>query len=227
MVKISDFKALICDIEGTLCHINFVHKKLFPFVLDNIASYLDRTWDSAVTKEDIEGIISQSEKDLADGITGVVPVPRTSDADALKAAVIANVQWQMSIDRKIAALKNLQGHIWKAGYDNGELVSELFPDVLPSLRAAKDNGLKLYIYSSGSVGAQKLLFSHTVEGNVLDLFSGYFDTAVGHKREEQSYTNIAKEIGQEPKDCLFLTDIYEESVAADAAGMGTCAVRLL
>lgn len=83
----------------------------------------------------------------------------------------------------------------------------------------------LAIYSSGSVGAQQLLFSHTRQGDLTPLFKGgFYDTTVGHKREAQSYRNIADILKLPPSVMLFLTDIYEEAVAAKEAGMNTILV---
>ena len=64
-------------------------------------------------------------------------------------------------------------------------------------------GVKLYVYSSGSVEAQKLLFGHSDAGDLQPLFSGYFDTHVGAKRETASYRNIAQAIGIAPDELLF------------------------
>jgi methylthioribulose 1-phosphate dehydratase/enolase-phosphatase E1 len=219
MTRFSNFKAVICDIEGTLCHINFVHKVLFSYIRENLSSYLDQTWTTDLTRSDVSDLISQSEKDASDNLEGLVPAKASGSDDETRQSVIKNVLWQMSIDRKIAPLKNLQGHIWQRGYANGDLVAELFPDVLPTLRKLHSTGMPLYIYSSGSVGAQKLLFGHTAEGDATNLFSGFFDTMVGHKREQSSYTAIATALNLPAADCVFLTDIYEEAVAASAAGM--------
>ena len=76
------------------------------------------------------------------------------------------------------------------------------------------------MYSSGSVKAQKLLYGHSVDGDLTPLFSGYFDTTSGHKREAESYRRIAAEMGG--GDILFLSDVVEELDAARVAGMRTC-----
>lgn len=97
--------------------------------------------------------------------------------------VVSNVTWQMSTDRKSTALKQLQGHIWQLGYTSGEIVSQIYDDVLPNMRKWQSHGICNYIYSSGSIGAQKLLFAHTAQGNVLDLITDHFDTTTGMKQE--------------------------------------------
>ena len=124
-------------------------------------------------------------------------------------------------DKKITPLKALQGMIWEAGYHRGELSGHLYDDAIEYLRAWHDRGIKLYIYSSGSVDAQKLLFGHTAAGDLTPLFSGYFDTRIGYKREAASYRQIVQQVGTAADEILFLSDIAEELDAARDAGMQT------
>ena len=127
----------------------------------------------------------------------------------------------MDEDRKSTALKALQGIIWRDGYVNGDFTGHLYPDVLPALENWKAQGIDLYVYSSGSVAAQKLLFGYSDEGDITHLFSGYFDTLVGAKREVQSYRNIAAQLALPPSSILFLSDIHQELDAAEEAGFRT------
>mgnify|MGYP002721179644 FL=1 len=128
----------------------------------------------------------------------------------------------MDRDEKITALKNIQGEIWAQGYAKGELTGEIYEDVPPALRRWMRAGLRLYVYSSGSVPAQKLLFRHTPEGDLTPLFQSYFDTTIGPKRESDSYRAIARAIGGAPEEALFLSDVEAELDAAAAAGLATC-----
>src|SRR5690606_26848588 len=89
------------------------------------------------------------------------------------------------------------------------------------LRAWHGAGVALYVYSSGSVAAQKLLFGHTDHGDLTTLFSGWFDTTTGPKREAESYRKIALAVAQPPKRILFLSDSSEELDAASAPGLRT------
>src|SRR5205823_401284 len=122
---------------------------------------------------------------------------------------------------KSTALKSIQGKIWDKGFANGELKGEVFPDVPSALRRWTEEGKKVYIFSSGSVLAQKLVFGHTQYGDLTKYLSGFFDTKTGPKREPQSYNTIAKKIGIAPNDILFLSDVPEELIAAQQAGMQT------
>lgn len=129
---------------------------------------------------------------------------------------------QMDRDEKEPVLKAIQGMIWADGYKDGTLTAELYEDVPPALKRWARAGLRLYVYSSGSVPAQKLLFGHTAEGDLTGLFQAYFDTRIGGKRETSSYTSIARGIGLPSEEILFLSDVEAELNAAKAAGLQTC-----
>lgn len=128
----------------------------------------------------------------------------------------------MERDEKITALKTIQGILWEEGYRNGALKAEIYEDVAPALRRWARAGLRLYVYSSGSVPAQKLLFGHTQAGDLTPLFQSYFDTRTGPKRERASYEALAKGIGLPGAEILFLSDVEEELNAAKEAGLQTC-----
>jgi len=128
----------------------------------------------------------------------------------------------MDRDEKITALKAIQGLLWDEGYRNGDLTADVYEDVPPALRRWARAGLRLYVYSSGSVPAQKLLFGHTPAGDLTPLFQAYFDTNTGPKRETKSYATISKAIGLPAGEFLFLSDVEAELDAALAAGMQTC-----
>lgn len=128
----------------------------------------------------------------------------------------------MDRDEKITSLKTIQGEIWKHGYETSEIRGEIYDDVAPALRRWSRAGIRLFIYSSGSVPAQKLLFGHTLEGDLTPLFQAYFDTTVGPKRSADSYTSIARAIGGTAEETLFLSDVEAELDAAAQAGLATC-----
>ena len=128
----------------------------------------------------------------------------------------------MDRDEKITALKAIQGIIWEDGYKNGAITAELYEDVPPALRRWARAGLRLFVYSSGSVPAQRLLFGHTPAGDLTGLFQAYFDTRVGPKREAASYADIARGVNVPPEEMLFLSDIEAELDAAKASGLQTC-----
>lgn len=130
------------------------------------------------------------------------------------------LQW-IDEDKKITPLKILQGMLWEEGYREGKFTGHIYEDAVIKLRKWHDHGIGLYIYSSGSVPAQKLLFSHTDFGDLTPLFSGYFDTRTGAKTEPDSYRKIVQNINVPGKEILFLSDSIEELNAAKAVGINT------
>ncbi|WP_110876074.1 acireductone synthase [Franconibacter helveticus] len=197
-------RAIVTDIEGTTSDIRFVHNVLFPYARERLADFVR----AGAEDEPVSAILN----DLRAEITQPQATPE---------ALIAVLLGFMAEDRKSTALKALQGYIWQGGYLNGDFTGHLYPDVLPALRRWKAQGIDLYVYSSGSVAAQKLLFGYSDEGDITGLFSGYFDTHVGAKRETQSYRNIAQQAGVPPGQLLFLSDIRQELDAAREAGWQT------
>ncbi len=206
------YDAVVLDIEGTTTPITFVYDALFPYAARALEGFIQAQW--AQVEPLLESLASQAREDAAQGLDA----PQFDDTPS-PAQVLANLRWQMQHDRKTTALKTLQGLIWREGYAQGQLRGALFEDVLPALRAWQDAKIPAYIYSSGSVEAQQLLFGHSVHGDLRPLLAGYFDTTTGPKREADSYRAIAQAIGCAPERVLFATDHPLEAEAAVAAGM--------
>jgi len=194
-------KAIVVDIEGTTSSLAFVHETLFPFSRARLADYV------AAHESEVAPILDQ--------VRAEVGKPNL-DTNGCIAQLI---EWH-DADRKIGPLKALQGMIWAEGFAAGVLKGHVYDDAVAGLRRWHAAGIRLYIYSSGSVAAQKLIFGNTEFGDLTPLFSGYFDTAVGAKREAGAYTAIARAIGLLPGEVLFLSDVEAELEAADVAGMG-------
>jgi enolase-phosphatase E1 len=197
-------QAILTDIEGTTSSISFVKDVLFPYAHRHLAEFVSRHGEEPKVKHWL---------DLVRGETSLDP----DDTHEL----VHTLQRWIDQDRKHTALKALQGMIWQHGYERGDYRAHLYPEVAAHLRAWKSQGLPLYVYSSGSVMAQKLFFRYSEAGDLTPLFSGYFDTEVGGKREANSYRHIADAIGKPPPAILFLSDIVEELDAARSVGMST------
>jgi enolase-phosphatase E1 len=198
---------ILTDIEGTTTPKTFVYDVLFPFFL----AHLD------------ELRVHQNEPEFAKCIQLVKQTIKEESAVTTVSLedVFNQLKHWVEIDRKHPALKSLQGLIWENGYRKGALKGVLYDDVPNQLKKWSKEGIKLGVYSSGSVKAQKLLFGFSNFGNFCTLFSAYFDTAVGHKREVKSYIRIIQELEIDAKAILFLSDIAEELDAAKEAGMQT------
>ena len=197
-------KAIVTDIEGTTSSISFVKEVLFPYAARQLPAFLETHWD----KPEVQAQLRAAEQESGQSLGS----PATANA--------LFQQW-ISEDRKATPLKALQGMIWKAGYQNGDYTAHLYPDTAAALRAWKQQGLDLYVYSSGSIAAQQLFFGYSDAGDLTGLLSGYFDTTSGHKQEVDSYRTIQQAIGLPAEQLLFLSDIEAELDAAAEAGFQT------
>ncbi len=197
-------RAIVTDIEGTTSDIRFVHQVLFPYARQHLDSWILRNIEQPEVVQALDNLKSERGQPEAD-----------------TASLISVLHRFMDEDRKSTALKALQGMIWREGYLNGSFTGHLYPDVVPALKRWQQQGLALYVYSSGSVPAQKLLFGYSYAGDITGLFSGYFDTRTGAKRETGSYQQIASQLGLEGQQLLFLSDIHQELDAAKQAGWHT------
>ncbi|KAI0971193.1 enolase-phosphatase E1 [Xylaria arbuscula] len=204
-----DVKAILLDIEGTVCPISFVKDVLFPYALRVLPETLETQWD---------------DPKFAKYKDAYPPEYRAS-----KDEFAAHTRDLIEKDVKVAYLKSLQGYLWQEGYAAGDLKAPLFPEVADKLRAWHQNGLKIMIYSSGSVPAQKLLFKHTnaEPSDLTPLISDWFDTVnAGLKTERKSYQTIAESHPEIPVgEWLFLSDNTKEVDAAIAAGVQSKVVQ--
>jgi enolase-phosphatase E1 len=209
--------AVVVDIEGTTTPVAFVYDVLFPFARRHVRAFLARRGHEPAVRADL-GLL-RAEHAAESGAPDPPPPWRDSD-DPLDAAT-AYVHWLMDRDRKSTALKALQGRLWEEGYRTGELLSEVYEDVPPAFSRWHGRGCGPWIFSSGSVLAQKLLFAHTRAGDLTPLVRGHFDTTTGPKRDAATYGRIAAAMGQPPADVLFVSDVTAELDAAGAAGLRT------
>ncbi len=210
-----DGRGILLDVEGTTSSISFVYDVLFAHAKARVGEFL------AAHRSDARAL------ELAATITAAADAPLSAAAiaaDPTRAALAAIDL--MNRDVKDTALKELQGMIWRSGFESGAIVAHVFDDVPPALAAWADAGLDVRIYSSGSVEAQKLFFGHTAAGDLTPHLRGHYDTTTGPKREAASYARIAADMGLEPRRILFVSDVGAELDAARAAGMATAlAVR--
>lgn len=198
-------RAIVTDIEGTTSSIAFVKEVLFPFAREHLPRFVaEHAGDPEVAR------LLDDTRDLA-AKDGARP-------ESLAEVTGALLRW-IDEDRKATPLKSLQGMVWAAGYATGALKSHVYADAVEGLRSFHAAGHALFVFSSGSIAAQKLLFAHTEHGDLTPLFSGYFDTTTGSKLAASSYSAIAEAIGRPAGEVLFLSDHTGELDAAVAAGM--------
>ncbi len=196
-------KAIVTDIEGTTSSLSFVKEVLFPYSRAHLADFVRHHADESPVKALLEEVCQIAGKQLN-----------------TEQVITQLINW-IDQDKKVTPLKSLQGLIWEAGYRQGDFTGHVYTDAAENLKKWHSQGLDLYVYSSGSVYAQKLLFVHTDFGDLTPLFSGYFDTHIGGKQQAESYQHIAEAIGLPAEQLLFLSDISEELNAAKTAGFAT------
>lgn len=196
-------RAILTDIEGTTSSISFVKDVLFPYARRALPGFVREHGEEPEVRRWLDAVATEH---------GAICSDET---------IVEVLQGWIDEDRKHTALKALQGMIWKAGYQHADFTAHMYPDAAEALRQWHAAGLSLYVYSSGSVPAQRLFFGHSDAGDLAPLFSGWFDTEVGGKREAASYARIAESIGTPPGEILFLSDIVEELDAARDAGLRT------
>lgn len=198
-------RAILCDIEGTTSSIHFVKEVLFPYAREHLPAFLRKHYHDPAVREQLEALWQET------------PTLR----DNLEASITQLLEW-IAQDQKRTPLKALQGMIWKKGYECGAYRAHIYPDAIENLRQWHQQGLSLFIYSSGSVAAQNLFFQYSEYGDVRSLFQGYFDTTSGPKQSPEAYASILREIAIPAQELLFLSDIEAELDAAKANGIQTC-----
>jgi enolase-phosphatase E1 len=203
-------RGIVLDVEGTTSSISFVYDVLFAYARKHVADFL--------VQNRLDPVVQAAAVSLA-AETGAADAT-LADPEGTTRLALAAIDL-MNRDVKSTPLKTLQGLIWRSGFESGELVSHVFDDVPESLAQWADSGLDVRIYSSGSIDAQKLFFSHTGAGNLTPHLRGHYDTTTGPKREAASYRAIAADMEMEPREILFVSDVGEELDAARQAGMAT------
>jgi enolase-phosphatase E1 len=200
---------ILTDIEGTTSSISFVKNVLFPYARRELPRFVREHGNDPHVRRWLDAVASESGGICSDDV------------------IVETLQGWMDQDRKHTALKALQGMLWRDGYLRGDFRGHVYPDAAAGLRQWRESGHALAVFSSGSVGAQQLLFRHSEAGDLASLFSDFFDTEVGHKREADSYRRIAETLDRQPSEILFLSDVVEELDAARDAGMRTVLVDRL
>jgi len=213
----ANIRAILLDIEGTTTPVEFVYKVLFPYARSYVREFVQQNHHSDDLRADISSL--RAEHRLDTERNHEPPAWRETDSEV--ESVTQYVYWLMQQDRKSKALKSLQGKIWKGGYLSGNLLGHVYPDVLPALARWRARQRSIYIFSSGSVLAQRLLFAHSTAGDLTTYISGYFDTTTGAKTAAASYQSIAEKICSPAREVLFISDVTAELDAAQEGGMKT------
>lgn len=205
---------ILLDIEGTTSSIEFVYNVMFPFARQGMRACME----SVASNQDLQASMRLVSSDAGHGEdfqAWLGPMDARSFVDNATSHLLG----LMDSDSKSTGLKSLQGHVWKSGFESGELKSHLYDDVYPALLRWARREIDIRIYSSGSVVAQKLFFGHTPLGDLRSFFKGFYDTTIGGKRESISYQKISAEFAVDAKSIVFFSDNPSEILAATEAGM--------
>lgn len=213
-------RTLLLDIEGTTSSVSYVFDVLFPYARTRLRSFLADNWDDESVAQ-ARRLIARDAGWPTD-FGAAVPVAGPAPAAATQLDdLVAHLEQLMDADSKSTGLKELQGLIWRDGFLSGALTAHVYPDVPGALERWTAAGKRVCIFSSGSIGAQRLFMAHTVAGDLTRYFVGHYDTTIGPKRAAASYAAIAADLGDDPRQILFVSDIAAELEAAAAAGMQT------
>jgi enolase-phosphatase E1 len=215
-------KVYLLDVEGTIAPLSLTTEVLFPYARRYFALFLERGRNDENVRADLVLLAAENRAETDGGVPRLPAIASPADTahPRFRLDAMIYLMWLMDRDRKSTALKSLQGKIWKAGFEKGELKGTLFDDVPEAFRRWAAQG-QVAIYSSGSVEAQKLFFRYSSDGDLSALVSGYFDTRTGPKVESASYAAIAAAMQVAPAEMLFFSDSLRELDAARAAGSDT------
>jgi len=203
-------KGVLLDVEGTTTPIGFVHEVLFPYAARHLEDFQARRR----ADPEVAVALSQLGAEHGEAVARGEAVPAFGDG-------LPYLRFLMAQDRKSAGLKLLQGLVWREGYESGRLRGQVFADVAPAFAAWRRAGVRLRIFSSGSVLAQRLLFATTPEGDLTVFLDGFHDLATGRKQDPGAYRTITGAFGLAPEQVLFVSDSPAELDAAAAAGLAT------
>ena len=207
-------KAILLDIEGTTSSVSFVYDVMFPQVRRDLSVFLEQNWNDV----NVQLACDQIAQDAGhESVEQFCSATSRQPQECIEAEVLR----LMDGDVKATGLKQLQGLIWRHGFESGEMKAHVYSEVPACLQRWCEAGTDLRIYSSGSVQAQLLFFGHTEVGDLLPLFSGHYDTTIGSKKEASSYERIAKDWSVDPSEILFVSDVVAELDAAKASGFQT------
>ena len=211
---------LLLDIEGTTCPVTFVSNVLFPFAKRELSSYINQNGNDSTQNRYIQDAREEWAKDQS--VESAELKRQVNDQQISEITGLTRyLEYLITVDRKSTALKDIQGQIWEYGYNNGQLKAELFPEAAECLMRWHQERIALSVYSSGSIRAQQLLYTHTSKGNLEPLFNQWFDTHTGPKKSAESYITIANQLNSNAENIWFVSDNGDECDAARTAGMHT------
>jgi enolase-phosphatase E1 len=209
---------ILFDVEGTVTPVHFLTGVLVPYARRELPGFLAKFWGEPVIAHALEQVAHDA------GAASFADWAETESKARQHAKLIDHLKELMDADAKAAGLKELEGLVWGRGIRKGWLQAPVYPDVPAALREWSAKGIDVRVFSSGSVGSQKVFFGHTDGGDLLPYLCGHYDTTTGPKGRSGSYRAIAADVGRPPDEVLFLSDLVVELDAAARAGLKTALV---
>ncbi|ARN83167.1 acireductone synthase [Methylocystis bryophila] len=197
-------RAIVIDLEGAALPMSFLTQTLAPLAREKLGAFIAAHAD----EEEVEAALEETGR-LMGGFD-----LKPAEAEALL------LRW-MKQDRKASPLKYLQGRVWREAHEAGALEIEFYADAAEAIRAWAAAGLRLFVYSSQSEEAQRMLLAHTPYGDLTPLFEGFLDTTFGQKIEPGSYRDLVERLALPAGAILLLSGNEEELDAARSEGLAT------
>jgi len=206
---------LVLDIDGTTSSAESVRARLYDYARSRLGAWIDAHPDDPQVQRAVEQVRAAGGA-LAGPPGGAAAGPAGGGGTV---GVLAVLNRWIEGEVEATPLKTLQAQIWAAAFADGRLEAHFFPDVAPALRKWHAAGLRLAVFSAGSVPSQRCWFAHGPDGDLSALVERWFDAVNGGpKGERASYEKIAAALGEPPERLLFLSDAPDELRAAQAAG---------
>ena len=196
--------AIIVDIEGTVSDAGFTRDVLIPYAEAHLGPWIER---------------HAERPDVAEALEALAQAAGEPEVDIPRLIELAEFGLIERDSGPVAALCHL---LWRDAYQAFELAGHVYDDAVATLQAWTDDHRALFTYSAAPSEAQRLLFAYSEFGDISGLFSGFFDRRIGAKKNADSYTAIARALGENPGSMLFISDTRGELDAAKQAGLQTC-----
>ena len=139
----TNIKAIVTDIEGTTSSISFVRDVLFPYARAALPKFVENNHSKPEVSLYLKRVAEET-------------LVSANDLDSIIQTLL---KW-IDEDVKSTNLKALQCMIWVYGYQNGTYAAPIYNDAYSQLLKWHKAEVPLYVYSSGSVPAQKLFFTY-------------------------------------------------------------------
>lgn len=217
MLDNKSYQAVLFDIEGTTTSIEFVKDFLFTYAFAHVDNFLITSFEKKINLDIIDELIQLSAVESKNNLSETMFIKKENENWIHNLS--NNIKNWIKNDKKFTALKNLQGKIWQDGYSSGKIKGHVYSDVPTTFERLNLRYIRVYIFSSGSIQAQKLLFSYSEYGDLTKYISDYFDTTIGSKLEANSYEKIVEKIKVPANEILFVTDNEKEASAAEQANL--------